>query len=101
MPAGATVMPRGQAGRELFVILDGTAIVPAPDGGQRQLGPECPSAMAALDGHQRSGAVQTKRAFGLLAPLRQHVFLTLLGDEPCIASLIHGFARRARRLEQP
>ena len=98
--SGDTVIFRTHTGRELFVILDGTAVVVPRSGAEQRLGRgDFFGEMALLDGEPRSAAVRAERDL-LLMGLGREQFRKLLRDEPSIAhAIILELTARVRRLE--
>jgi CRP/FNR family cyclic AMP-dependent transcriptional regulator len=100
VPAGAPVVFRAQAGREFFVILDGTAVVRTSAGEEQRLRAGAFfGEMSVIDGRPRSAAVRAESDL-LLMVIGRRQFLRLLHDQPSVAiAVIAELAGRVRRLE--
>ncbi len=85
LPAGKRLATRGEIGHELFVIVDGQALVRIPTGRTRRLGPsEVVGEMSLIDGGPRSATVEAATPMRVLV-LGHREFWQLLDVAPSIA----------------
>jgi CRP-like cAMP-binding protein len=94
------VIFREDAGREFFVILDGTAVVGPPTGRRAVIGPGAFfGEMSVIDGQPRSASVRAETDMTLMV-LGRPAFLRLLKEESSVAlAVITELAARVRKLE--
>jgi CRP/FNR family transcriptional regulator, cyclic AMP receptor protein len=100
VPAGKRLATAGESGQELFVIIEGSAVVKAPKGRVVRLGPgEFFGEMSLLDGGPRSATVEAATGMRLLVVGRRE-FWELLKIAPPLALKIMGtLSRRVRDVE--
>src|SRR5438034_1172558 len=90
VPAGKRLATAGESGQELFVIIEGSAVVKAPKGRVVRLGPgEFFGEMSLLDGGPRSATVEAATGMRLLVVGRRE-FWELLKVAPPLALKIMG-----------
>lgn len=88
VPAGKTLARAGDTGREMFVIVDGQAVVRTPKGRTARLGrADFFGEMSLLDGGPRSATVEAATPMRLLV-VGQREFYELLAEAPPIARRI-------------
>lgn len=100
VPANKRLTVAGEAGRELFVILDGTALMKTPQGRTEQLGAgQFFGEMSLVDGGPRSATVEATTPMHLLV-VGQREFWALLADAPLIAKqIMQTLSRRLRKAD--
>jgi CRP/FNR family cyclic AMP-dependent transcriptional regulator len=101
VPAGHRVATVGETGRELFIIVDGRALVSTRRGRSVYLGPgDCFGEMSLIDGEPRSANVQAVTPMRLLA-VGYREFWQLLDEHLSIVRKItRTLARRLREAER-
>jgi CRP/FNR family transcriptional regulator, cyclic AMP receptor protein len=101
VPAGHRVATVGETGRELFIIVEGRALVSTPRGRSLHLGPgDCFGEMSLIDGEPRSANVQAVTPMRLLA-VGYREFWQLLDEHLSIVRKItRTLARRLREAER-
>lgn len=101
VPEGFVLTTEGTAGRECFVIADGTAVVTI--GGRKvgEVGPgECVGEMALLDGGPRSATVTAQSPMNVYV-LSVSEFRSLLGVSPTILRKIAASLAQRLRAREP
>jgi CRP-like cAMP-binding protein len=94
--AGETLVRQGRAGREFFVILEGTAEVRRDAVHETFLGPgECFGELSLLDGSPRSASVVARTKMSL-AVINGRAFGALLAEAPTFSRAL--FSYLAQRL---
>jgi CRP-like cAMP-binding protein len=90
----------GETGRELFVILEGTALVKTPQGRTENLGAgQFFGEMSLIDGGPRSATVEASTPMHLLV-IGDREFWALLADAPLITKqIMRTLSRRLRRAD--
>ncbi len=99
--AGARLAEAGEAGRELFVILDGHARVVTRKGRSMRLGPgDFFGEMSLIDGEPRSATVEAVTPMRLVT-LGYREFWQLLDEElPIVRKIMRTLSRRLRQAEK-
>lgn len=98
---GKVLMTQGQAGREAFVIVDGTATVVVGDTAVADLGPgDHVGELALLDGGPRTATVTAKTDMTVLV-ISQRAFFGLLDEVPGLArKILASLAGMVRELDE-
>jgi CRP-like cAMP-binding protein len=98
---GKVLMAQGQAGREAFVIVDGTATVSVGDVDVAELGPgHHVGELALLDGGPRTATVTAKTDMTVLV-ISQRAFFGLLDEVPGLArKILASLAGMVRELDE-
>jgi CRP/FNR family transcriptional regulator, cyclic AMP receptor protein len=101
VPVGKHLAAAGETGRELFVIVEGRAVVTTRRGRAVYLGPgDAFGEMSLIDGEPRSANVQATTPMRLLT-LGYREFWQLLDDYlPIVRKIIRTLARRLREAER-
>ncbi|HEV2356716.1 MAG TPA: cyclic nucleotide-binding domain-containing protein [bacterium] len=101
VPAGQQIAAAGEAGRELFIIVDGRARVTTKQGRTIHLGPgDAFGEMSLIDGEPRSADVRAATAMRLLA-VGYREFWQLMDDYlPIVRKITRALARRLRDAER-
>ena len=101
VPAGERLAATGEAGRELFIIVDGRALVTTPHGRVIRLGPgDLFGEMSLIDGEPRSADVTATTPMRLLA-IGYREFWQLLDESlPIVRKIMRSLCQRVRRAER-
>ena len=101
VPAGKRLADIGEAGRELFVVVDGRAVVTTRGGRTTRLGPgDFFGEMSLIDGDPRSATVETTTPMRLLV-LGYREFWRVLDEELSIVrKIMRVLSRRLRVAEK-
>ena len=101
VPAGRPVAAAGEAGRELFVIVDGRALVTTRRGRRVRLGPgDFFGEMSLIDGEPRSASVEATTSMRLLV-LGYREFWQLMDESlPIVRRIMRTLSRRLRQAEK-
>lgn len=101
VPAGATITREGQPGRELVIVLDGTATVTRDGTTVAVVGPgDFQGEISLLDGGPRTATVVADTPMRLMVASRQE-FTALLDETPAIArKMLPALAARVRSLSE-
>lgn len=100
-PAGSILTRAGEAGREFFLILDGTARVEVSARKRARLGPgDFFGEMSLIDGEPRSASVLAETPMRVLVIESRH-FWSLLKDVPELTqNILSTLCRRVRQAEK-
>lgn len=101
VPAGRRVTTTGETGRELFIIVDGRALVTTRSGRPVHLGPgDAFGEMSLIDGEPRSANVEAITPMRLLV-VGYREFWQLLDEYlPIVRKIVRTLARRLRDAER-
>ena len=101
VPAGKRLAATGEAGRELFIIVDGRAVVTTPGGRVVRLRPgDFFGEMSLIDGEPRSADVTAATPMRLLA-IGYREFWQLLDESlPIVRKIMRTLCQRLRRAER-
>jgi len=101
VPAGKRLATMGDAGREMFIIVDGRARVATRRGRPVHLGPgDCFGEMSLIDGEPRSATVEAATPMHLLV-LGYREFWQLLDESlPMVRKIMRTLATRLRQVEK-
>jgi CRP/FNR family transcriptional regulator, cyclic AMP receptor protein len=101
VPAGRRLAATGEAGRELFIIVDGRAVVTTPRGRVIRLSPgDFFGEMSLIDGEPRSADVTAATPMRLLA-IGYREFWQLLDESlPIVRKIMRSLCQRLRRAER-
>ena len=101
VPAGKRLAATGEAGRELFIIVDGRAVVTTPGGRVVRLRPgDFFGEMSLIDGEPRSADVTAATPMRLLA-IGYREFWQLLDESlPIVRKIMRALCQRLRRTER-
>ena len=101
VPAGHRVATIGETGRELFIIVDGRALVTTRGGRSVHLGPgDSFGEMSLIDGEPRSANVEAVTPMRLLV-VGYREFWQLLDEYlPIVRKIVRTLARRLREAER-
>ncbi len=101
VPAGTRLATIGEAGREMFIIVDGRALVTTRRGRPVHLGPgDFFGEMSLIDGDPRSATVEATTPMRLLV-LKYREFWQLLDESlPMARKIMRTLARRLRQAER-
>ena len=98
--AGKRLATTGEPGGELFVIIEGQAVVKAPRGRSTRLGPgEFFGEMSLLDGGPRSATVEAATDMRLLVVGRRDFWSLLRVAPPLTLKIMTTLSRRVRDAE--
>lgn len=100
VPDGKRLATAGEAGHELYVIVEGIAEIRLPGGRRRRLGPgEFFGEMSLVDGGPRSATVDAATAMRFLV-LGRREFWQALGEAPLIVrKIMQTLSRRLREAD--
>lgn len=101
VPAGRRLAAIGEAGREMFIIVDGRALVTTRRGRPAHLGPgDFFGEMSLIDGDPRSATVEAATPMRLLI-LKYREFWQLLDESlPVTRKIMRTLSRRLRQAER-
>ena len=101
VPAGKRVAVMGEPGHELFIIVDGRAVVTTRGGRATHVGPgDFFGEMSLIDGDPRSATVEATAPMRLLV-LGYREFWQLLDEElPIVRKIMRALSRRLRLAEK-
>ena len=101
VPAGKRLAVAGEAGREMFIIIDGRALVTTRRGSSVRLGPgDFFGEMSLIDGDPRSATVEAATPMRLLV-LGYREFWQLLDESlPMVRKIMRALSRRLRQAEK-
>jgi CRP-like cAMP-binding protein len=101
VPAGRQLAAIGEAGRELFVIVDGRAVVTTPRGRVIRLGPgDFFGEMSLIDGEPRSANVTAATPMRLLAIGYREFWQVLDESLPIVRKIMRSLCQRVRLAER-
>ena len=100
-PAGTKLATLGEAGKEMFIIVEGEALVTTQPGRTSYLrSGDFFGEMSLLDGDPRSATVEATTPIRLLV-LDRHAFWQLLDETPSLVhKIMHTLSQRLRRAER-
>ena len=100
VPAGKRLATAGEIGHELFVIIDGHAVVKIGRGRAARLGPgEFFGEMSLVDGGPRSATVEAATDMRLLVVGRREFWGLLNAAPPLVLKIMATLSRRVRDAE--
>ncbi len=101
VPAGKQLAAIGDAGREMFIIIDGRALVTTRRGHSAHIGPgDFFGEMSLIDGDPRSATVKAATPMRLLV-LGYREFWQLLDESlPMVRKVMRALSRRLRQAER-